>query len=425
VRWAPLAVGALFLAIALVWLGQDTRFARHGFGPGSSLSTGPEGLALARAYLAGEGREVGTLARSISRSEPPPGAVVFRVRPYLIRNGRFEREDAGAKGVHFRSLPPDGGSELADDDEDEEGEEEESLVSEAGDAGPRRLAPDGGVLAWSTPAPPGLLSADEGRFIAAGGRLVLAVDHDYGTLHVGPTSGEPVQKVFAALPGVAALEPSSPLGFHGPGLVDAVAVFERGSSPVVARRTLGKGELWLLSNPELFFNAHLAHGDNLALLVSLAGEGRPVLFDESFHGLLEPQGLLELLRRWGFGPLLCLLVLLFAVWFWRRAVTLGPPDVFRDVRSESVDLVHALARLYQRALRKEDALLLHHARLVHEVQLRLGLSPEAAAKKARELTLGWELPMGNASLSQSEFVRHLENLNRAIRRLRDERPRRA
>ncbi len=417
-RWPPLVVGLLFVGVALLWLGQDARVASHAFGPGSSFSTAPQGLALARAYLSSQGHEVATLARPISRTEPGRTAVVFRVSPYLERNGRVrlaEPADAGAQSV---VLGPDGGSDAEEDEDDED--EEAGLASEASDAGPTPTARDGGQLAWKTPAPPGLLTEAEVRFVAAGGRLVLAVDHDYGPLHLEATSLAPPEKVFAALPGVQALETSSSLSLHGPGLLDAVAVFERGPAPVVARRSLGKGELWLLSNPELFFNERLASADNLALLVNLAGEGRPVFFDEGYHGLAEPEGALGLLRRWGFGPALCLLGLLFAAWFWRRAVTLGPPAAFRDVRTESVDLVQALARLYQRALRREDALLLHHARLLHEVQLRLGLSPKAAAEKARELTGGWEPSAADGPTSQSEFQRHLDTLNRAIRRLRDE-----
>ena len=416
-RWTPLAVGLLFFGVALLWLGQDARFARHAFGPGSSLSTAPQGLSLARAYLSSQGHDVSTLARPIHRTEPGRTAVVFRVRPFLLRSGwPSERTDAGAEGGVFGRV--DGGPD-ADEDEDED-EEEERLASESSDGGPGRLGPDGGLWAWKTPAPPGLLTQEEARFVAGGGRLVLAVDHDYGPLRVEASSEAPVEKVFAALPGVEVLGAASSFSLHGAGLVDAVAIFERGASPVVARRTWGKGELWLLSNPELFFNERLSSADNLALLVNLAGEGRPVFFDETFHGLADPEGVTDLLRRWGFGPLLCLLGLLFVLWFWRHAVALGPPGVFRDTRTESVDLVQAVARLYQRALRKEDALLLHHARLVHEVQLRLGLSPKAAAEKARELTGGWEPPVAKAPSSQSEFQRQLDILNRAIRRLRDD-----
>ena len=410
-RWAPLLVGLVFVATALLWLGTDARLARHAYGPGSSLSTAPDGLSLARDYLRGQGTVVGTLARSFSRDEPTPGAVVFRVSPWARSKPPVPPRDAGP-------LP---------EEDDEEEDSDEGVVFGTVDAGPSSLAADAGSLSWRLGdfVPPGLVLPNEASFLAAGGRLVLAVSERYGPLEVKSTPAAPLEKAFPALPGVAELEPESELALAGPGLVDAVAIFERGAAPVVARRAWGKGELWLLSAPDVFFNARLGKKDNLALLVALAGNGRPVLFDESVHGLVDRPGVVEMLRRWGFGPALFLLCLLAGVWFWRRAVTLGPPGAFADVRTESVDLVQALAQLYQRALRPQDALSLHHARLVHDIQLRQGLRPEAAAEKARQLTGGWEPPASAKSLSSSEFQRHLDVLNRAIRRLRDERPRRA
>jgi hypothetical protein len=422
VRWTPLLVALVFLATVLLWLKLDPRLARHAYGAGSSLSTAPEGLSLARAYLAGQGVEVATWARNFSRDEPTPDAVVLRVTPW-----------SRPKAVSRTEGPTDCGPPVGQekDDGDEENDED-GVVLGSVDAGPLSLPPDAGLAmggrgadgGFWPPVPAGLLLVQEARFVAAGGRLLLAVNEPYGPLKVESSKEGPTEKVFQALPGVKALEPGAELGLAGPGLLDSVAVFERGPMPVLSRRTIGKGELWLLSAPELFFNAHLAEKDNLALLVALAGQGRPVLFDESVHGLFDEPGVLDMLRRWGFGPALVLLALLGAVWFWRRAVTLGPPGLFRDVRTESVDLVQAVAQLYQRALRPQDALVLHHGRLLHDIQLRLGLAPLAAAEKARQLTEGWEPPTAK-SLSSAEFQRHLDVLNRAIRRLRDERPRRA
>jgi hypothetical protein len=425
VRWTPLLVALVFLASALLWLRVDPRLARHAYGAGSSLSTAPEGLSLARAYLAGQGVDVGTWARNFSRDEPTPDAVVFRVTPWS-RPKAVSRTGASKDGG-----PPAGQDE--DDGDQEQDDDEDGVVLGGVDAGPLSLPPDAGLAMGGRGAdggfwpfvPAGLLLVQEARFIAAGGRLVLAVNESYGPLKVEPSKGAPLEKVFLALPGVEALEPLSELGLAGPGLLDSVAVFERGPVPVLARRAIGKGELWLLSAPELFFNARLGERDNLVLLVALAGQGRPVLFDESVHGLFNQPGVLDMLRRWGFGPALVLLALFGGVWFWRRAVTLGPPGVFRDVRTESVDLVHAVAQLYQRALRPQDALALHHGRLVHDIQLRQGLGPEAAAEKARQFTEGWEPPAASKSLSSAEFQGHLDVLNRAIRRLHDERPRRA
>jgi len=422
VRWAPIAVALLFLTSALLWLGNDSLIARHGYGAGSSLSTAPDGLALARGYLVGQGADVATLARPVSRLEPGPGAVVFRVI------GAFPRQLDKAQ-----PQLPDGGTLLPDDEDEDEDRADAGVLFGIADAGLLSMPADGdaGLLSLAPDAGAGLaprrtlLSEDEERFVASGGRLVLAIGGPEGPLRTQAADGGPLQKVFSALPGVRELDPDTELGLAGVGLEGAVAVFERGALPVVARRVLGKGDVWLLSNPELFFNSRLERADNLALLVALSGVGRPVRFDEYVHGLRDSPGVLDLLRGWGFGPALFLLVLATGVWFWRGAVTLGLPSAWRDLRTESVDLVHAVAQLYQRALRPQDALALHHARLVHDIQLRFGLGPEAAAEKARQLTGGWQLPAGTAPLGKGEFQRHLDVLNQAIRRLRDDRPRRA
>jgi hypothetical protein len=415
VRWAPLAVGLVFLGAALVWLGNDVYATEERFPPGSSLSRAPEGLGLARAYLAREGTDVRTLAWDISSHETPPDAVVFRVTPHA---GLMKLILVGADGGHGGGAG-DGGPQASfwpDDDEDEEDS----------DAGVVFGTVDGGVESEGKrtdfESKRLLLRPEDARFVAAGGRLVLAIDQSHGALKVEPAEA-PLERVLPLLPGVRRLDTNASLGLVGPGLVDAVTLFERGAFPVLTRTALGKGDVFLLSSPDVLTNERLSRGDNLALLAALAGKGRPVLFDESVHGLWDRPGIVDLLRRWGFGPALLLLALLAGVAFWRRAVTLGRPSDWRDVRTESVDLVQALAQLYQRALRPADALALHHARLVHDIQLRLGLSPKAAAEKARELTSGWE--PSATRLGQGEFQRQLDVLNEAMRRLRDDSAHRA
>src|SRR5207248_423931 len=139
-------------------------------------------------------------------------------------------------------------------------------------------------LAKDAPA----LTAQEEDLVRRGARLVLAIR--------GDESSGPSRKVSPLLPGVVTLKLAKPRRLRASALVDAQPVFEHGEAPSVARRPLGAGEVWFLSEPELFFNENLPQADNLVLLQALAGGARPVVFDELLHGAGTDTGVLGLLR---------------------------------------------------------------------------------------------------------------------------------
>ena len=458
-RWPALAL-AVFLAAAVAWLSTDPELKKHAYGKGSSLSTAPAGLSLARAYLAEhEHAKVASLARPLSRAALPADAVVLRIQPRRFEAWRSRRRpdggpaDAGAAAAHsgdggavdagsdaahakdggaldggsVTARVPDGGAldggaaaapaldggtaaarggegARADRDADDDDEEDDRDASGPPDPEERRAA---------------LLSDEEEAFVRRGGRLVIAADEDHGPLFVHPTDPGDLEKVFPALPGVAALESEGRRGLRGPGLVDAVTVFVRSGLPAVARRALGSGDVWLLANPELFDNQLLGSGDHLKLLVALAGGGRPVFFDEWAHGQVDDASATELLVRWGLGPACLLAAMAGVAWFWRRAVPLGAPSPYRDLRTESVDLAYAIGALYGRTLKARDQLALHHARLVHEIEHRLGLKAEAAEAKARELAPTFSLPAEGKRVPRAEYDSLLAQLNDALRRVND------
>lgn len=383
-KW-PLIAGGIFLAAALAWLARDPELARHAYGKGSSLSTAPEGWSLARAYLAEHERApVASLSRPLSRAQVPDGAVLIRAQP-LFHPGAPGRPRARRDGGS------DGGSDGGAD---------------AGTEIPRRRL--------------ALLTAEEERFVARGGRMVLAIAHDYGPLSIEEAEDDDLRKVFPALPGVSELKTADRRALDGAGLAGAVSVFARGDSPAVSRLSRGLGDVWILAHPELLSNAHLAEADHLKLLVALAGDRRPVFFDEDAHGLHDDAGALELLRRWGLGPACVLAAIAGLGWFWRRGVALGPPGPWRDARTESIDLAYAIGGLYQRALKPRDQIVLHHARLLHEITVRAGLKGEAADAKARALLPpGFSLPAEKEDVSEAEEQQLMEQINEAFRRLRD------
>jgi hypothetical protein len=322
--------GALaYFAAMLAWVGGRRVAGESLFPAGSSFSTAEAGLSLARRYLAGRvGRPTG------------PARVGVLERP-------------------------------------------------VGEMGPE---PDAVVLRArpEKSASASLLAPRERAWVERGGRLVLALSADYGSLKVAPAAGRgaPV-KVFPALAGVSRLETPVPRALAQGTPLDAHAIFALGGEPVLVRWPLGRGDVLLLSVPETIENGALARADHLRLLEALAGSGRPVYFDEHVHGVESRPGVLDLLASWGLGPALVLLVLAGLALLWRERARLGPPeDDHRERRSEAVDLLDSLARLYDRALSPAQALRLYRRGLERAVTIQTGLKGDALARRLDDLTGG-------------------------------------
>jgi len=369
-RLAPALVLVLFAIAAAIWLSLDPAMHRNAFPPGSSFGTGPDGTSLARAYLEARRSRVGTLSGPLVPEKLAPRTVLLRIGAPAHRDG-------------------------------------ESPV-------PKKTASDGGTADAGFPAAPRArtaLTAQEEEAVRNGATLVLGIR--------GAESAGPARKVSPLLPGVAKLDPPKPYGLDAPALVDAQPVFEHGETPSLARRTLGAGEVYFLAEPELLFNDNLGKADHLALLVALAGTGRPVVFDEGVHDLRTEPGLLGLLREWGLGPALVVAFLAVCALALRHATTIGPPaDPWRDPLSESVELVDSMAALYQRALSPAEALQLYRRHLVHEISLRL-----VVGEKRAEALFHPYAPTDVADmrrLSDAELRERLARLVSAWERFRDE-----
>jgi hypothetical protein len=411
VRWAPLFAFLVFLGGALLWLGRDPALKRRAYGPGSSLGTGPEGASLARAYLEKRGASVSTLARPLAQARLAADAVLLRIDP---RPGRDLRLARAARETE----PEDAGVPSAGDDDDAG----PSQAGAAPDAGPDAGTSHARVLDAAPPDAGAVLdtwlTGPEESFVRAGGRLVLAMRGE-------PAAGA-TQKVLPLLAGVRELDPAEPRALPDRALVDAQPVFEHDGDPAVAFRPLGRGEVWLLAEPEIFSNDRLGKADHLALLGALAGAGRPLVFDEHLHHLSDDAGLFDLLRSWGLGPALLLGALALGAAFWRAAVTVGPAqDPWRDPRSESVELVDSMAALYQRALSPAEALQLYRTRLVHEIALRKATSERKAEALLPRYAPGLDLPPAGARISDHDFRVQLAILVHAFERFRDEHPSRS
>ncbi|HEY3119545.1 MAG TPA: DUF4350 domain-containing protein [Vicinamibacteria bacterium] len=361
---------AYFVA-SVMWLqAQRPRTALSEVAPGSALDTSPRGMSLAYGYLKRRAAGADLLRRAIDDTAVQRDAVVLRIRPRSLFV--LAAEDEGKR-------PPS-----------------------------RRAAP--------------LLGRAEEQWLRGGGRMVLAFDRSVGLLELTTPPAAATVKVFPAWPGVEHLQPPALRGLGGPALAEAHAVFVANEAPVVACLPQGKGEVVLIAGPEILENRGLGQADHLALLAALAGD-RPVYFDERLHGLGTEAGLVDLLAGWGFGPALVLMGLLALAAFWRARARLGPPDADpADLRSDAVELVDSLGKLYGRALTAEAALELYRASLARAVSARTGLKGTALEARVAALA-GPAPPAARGRLPRPEFRRRLQSLNEAFRRLTHAHPR--
>ncbi|MEA2415772.1 MAG: hypothetical protein QOI58_2429 [Thermoanaerobaculia bacterium] len=397
-----LAVAAFFIA-ALIWIGSS-RVASHAFAEGSALNTSPAGTSLAYAYLSRRAN-VNLLTTPMRNGAVPTNAVVFRIDSY--------------------------GSVIGDD-EDERGDKK-------------------------TKAVPFFLSPADEEFVRRGGRLVLASHYFGGSIEMRDDAGKVAAKVFPIWPGLDTLSLPEALGLAPRSLPRGMhTIFAGNGEAVVARQTIGAGDVFVISVPEMFENQHLAAGHHLALLTALAEdgtterrplagwtaggspalhaataaepaavqpasrrryEGRPIYFDEYAHGVASDDGVLALMTEWRLGPLLVLAGIAALLTFWRNARRIGPPDAEeRDTRSDAIDLVASLGALYGRSMTNGDALALYRAALERTVAAQSGLRGDALHRRVADLTPGLA-PTTGEKIAAHAFDRHLNTINDAFRTL--------
>ena len=388
-RGAVLGLGALaYFTASLAWLAGSRPLSRSAFAAGSVHNLSPDGASLAYRYLRARAGSASVLARPLDAREVETRAVVFRLRPRARPSSREER------------------GEESDQDQ------------------PKRDGTKGeGKRATRKPARlPPLLNRTEEDWVRGGGRLVLALAESLGPAQVEDSSGQrppAAEKVFPLWEDVQALYPESLRVLGGDVLRDAHAVFLLAGRPLLARRPLGRGEIFLLAAPEVLENGRVGQGDHLALLEALVEQGRPAYFDEHAHGIGSEPGLLDLVLDLGFGPLLIMLCTLGMAAFWRGRRRLGPTvDDDQEARSDAVDLLDSLGQFYDRSLRKDEAAFLYRETLTRAVALRAGL--RGAALEARVASLagpGIRTPDRSAQdLSAAAFARALKSTNDGFRR---------
>jgi hypothetical protein len=264
-----------------------------------------------------------------------------------------------------------------------------------------------------------LLSPAEDELVRGGGRLIIASDHPGGSLEVRGDADRTATKVFPIWPGLDSLALPETRGFAARSLPRGMhTLFAANGLAVIARQTIGAGDVIVVSVPELFENQNIGADHHLALLAALTESGRPIYFDEAAHGLLSDDGALALLTEWRLGPLLILAGIAAFLTFWRRSRRIGlADDDDRDTRSDAIDLVASLGALYGRSMSSAGSLALYHDALVRSVAAQSGLRGDALHRRVADLLHGTTPPAASSTLAAPAFQHHLTRINDAFRTL--------
>ena len=361
-RALPLVLALLmFAAGSVLWIVTDRRALQRVYDVYSSANTSEKGLSLASGYLAKK-RKVAMLTRPLGREPIERNAVVFRVAQ--VMPSFFDPEDLDPK--------------------------------QFGPPRPKRRP---------------LLNEKDEAFVRGGGRVVLAARE--GTLDATTATATVARKVLPVWPAVGNLELDKEARVFIAPRARMVPLFIAGPHVVLARQRIGNGDLLVLSAPELLRNDRLMR--NLALLAALAGDGRPVYFDEVLHGITRGDGALALMKEWNLGPFLLMLAAAAVLVFWRGGRRVGPAeDDARETRSDAVDLVRSLGALYHEVTSDTEAIALYYDALTRAVAHSSGLRGEALRKRVDELTGSLVPPEGAAKMPRVTFARQLGAINQGF-----------
>ena len=147
---------------------------------------------------------------------------------------------------------------------------------------------------------------------------------------------------------------------------------------LVAAFHRGKGEVVVVASPVIAENGVITKHDNSVLAVHLlAVPGRPVVFDEFYHGLTLRGNPLWLFTQRGYAATTLCLLALSGLWIWRQALFLGPPLAAEAQSRRSIgEYVDAMARFLNRG-RSSHAFLLREVRagVLRAVRDELHLPP--------------------------------------------------
>jgi hypothetical protein len=117
----------------------------------------------------------------------------------------------------------------------------------------------------------------------------------------------------------------SDLYFHLTQGSDWTVLYTRGGSPVMVEMSLGRGSVVLATDTFFLSNEAMQTSRETWLLAWLIGGNARVVFNESHLGVEEEVGIAKLARRYGLAGAFFVLLLLTALFVWRRMALFVPP----------------------------------------------------------------------------------------------------
>jgi hypothetical protein len=357
-----------FFTLAVLWIVTDRRASQRVYDTYSSANTSASGFSLAAGYLARR-TKVSTLTRPLGRVPIERNAVVFRVA---------------------KEIP---------------------VFFDPQDLDPKQFGPP-------KPKRQALLNERDEDFVRRGGRMVLASCCGLlDTTTIAPGKARKVLPVWPTAGDLSIDQETSAFTTLPPRMLP---LFVYGKYAILARERIGDGELFVLSVPDLLRNDELAK--HLALLDALAGDRRPVYFDEVLHGIVHDDGALALMQEWNLGAFLLMLGIAALLLFWREGRRIGPAEEdVRETRSDAVDLVRSLGALYHEVTTDTQAIELYYDALTRSVAHSSGLRGDALRKRVDELTGGLAPVAGSGKMPRVTFARHLAAINQGFQKVTEKR----
>ncbi|HTI50202.1 MAG TPA: hypothetical protein VL475_04595, partial [Planctomycetaceae bacterium] len=164
----------------------------------------------------------------------------------------------------------------------------------------------------------------------------------------------------------------------GPEPTGAITFDDGGTERILAAAyRIGEGEVVVVA-AAVAENRQIAQADNSVLMVRLlSSAGRPVVFDEFYHGLTLRGNPLWLFTRPGYAAATICLLILIGLWVWREAVFLGPPlEAAAKSRRTLGEYVEAMARFLNRGASSRPFLLREvREGALHAIRQELRLPP--------------------------------------------------